>query len=130
MSTATTLGHITKIPTKRDTLIAYKIDGHMTADDITSVYTELLAVYKQHPTIALLVKMENFDGFDWSAIFTDTTYAAKTQSLSHIRRYAIVGAPSWMRAITSAFDPLFSLEMKTFDLEEEDQAWAWLEQDA
>lgn len=127
MSTANKNSHIRKIPTKRDTLVAFLIDGHMTADDITSVYTELLAIYKQHDKIDLLVKFENFDGFDWSAIFSDTTYAAKTQSLHHIRRYAIVGAPGWMSAIATAFDPLFSLEMKTFNNEEEDAAWEWLE---
>lgn len=128
MSTDNNDGHIKKIPTKRDTLVAYLIDGHMTADDITSVYTELLVIYKQHEKIDLLVKFENFDGFDWSAIFTDTTYAAKTQSLDHIRRYAIVGAPSWMSTIATVFDPLFTLELKSFELDEEEEAWAWLEE--
>lgn len=130
MSTESNSGHIRKIPTKRDTLVAYSIDGHMTADDIISVYTELLSVYKEHEKIDLLVKFENFDGFDWSAIFTDTTYAAKTQSLDHIRRYAIVGAPSWMSTIAAVFDPLFTLELKSFDLTDEGEAWAWLEDGA
>ena len=128
MSTNTNEGHIKKIPTKRETLGGYFIDGHMTSDDITSVYTELLAIYKQHEKIDLLVKFENFDGFDWSAIFTDTTYAAKTQSLDHIRRYAIVGAPSWMSTIATAFNPLFTLELKSFELDEEQEAWAWLDE--
>lgn len=128
MSTDTNDSHIKTISTNRDDLVAYLIDGHMTADDITSVYTELLAIYKQHEKIDLLVKFENFDGFDWSAVFTDTTYAAKTQSLDHIRRYAIVGAPSWMSTIATAFNPLFSLELKSFKMDEEEKAWAWLEE--
>jgi hypothetical protein len=128
MSTAKNDSHIIKIPTNRANLVAYLIDGHMTSDDITSVYTELLAIYKQHEKIDLLVKFENFDGFDWSAIFTDTTYAAKTQSLDHIRRYAIVGAPGWMSTIATAFDPFFSLELKSFELDEEEKAWAWLDE--
>ncbi len=130
MSTSNNGGHIKKVPTDRDNLVAYSIDGHMTADDITSVYTELLAIYKQHEKIDLLVRFENFDGFDWSAVFTDTTYAAKTQSLDHIRRYAIVGAPSWMSTIATAFNPLFALELKSFEPSEEDKAWAWLDKES
>lgn len=126
MSTDTQTEHIRTMPTDRDTLRAYEIDGHLTSDDIVRVYTELLAAYQAHDKIDLLVKLTNFDGFDWSAIFTDTTYAAKTKSLTHVRRYAIVGGPQWIKTMANLFDPLFHLEMKTFDADEEKQAFDWL----
>lgn len=120
---------IKRLPTKRDTLIAYTLDGHVSANDIASVNTELLAIYKQHPKVDLLVKMKSFDGFDWRAIWTDTTYAVKTQSLNHIRRYAIVGAPSWMETMINMTDPMFQVQMKSFKPEQEDEAWAWLDEE-
>lgn len=120
-------GTIRRIPTDRADLYAYEVTGHMTADDIRAVYEELNEAYDTHGEVDLLVKLSHFDGFDWSAAFSDLTYTVKTRSLSHIRRYAIVGGPKWIRAMVGVFNPLVHPEMNTFELGEESAAWDWVE---
>lgn len=128
MATGTDTGStIRRIPADRPDLYAYEVAGHLTADDVRAVYAEMIEAYDRHDQVDVLLRLTDYDGIDWSAAFTDTTYAAKTRSLKHIRRYAIVGGPAWIRAMVGVFSPLVHPQMRTFAPDEEAEAWRWIE---
>ncbi|MBB2971057.1 STAS/SEC14 domain-containing protein [Mesorhizobium sp. RMAD-H1] len=126
MRPETTIPVVRRIPTNRQDAFAFTIEGHLTSADVENVYGLLEAAYEQHDRIDLLVKLDGYEGFDWNAAFKDTTLAMQTRSLKHIRRYAIVGGPTWVNVCANMLKPFLSIEMKTFDSAEEAEAWAWI----
>ncbi|WP_420962770.1 STAS/SEC14 domain-containing protein [Brucella sp. IR073] len=127
MRPETTIPVVRRIPTNREDAFAFAVEGHLTSADIENLYGLLEAAYEQHEKIDLLVRLDGFEGIDWSATFKDSTFAMQSRSLKHIRRYAIVGAPAWITLSASLVKPFLSIEMKTFTAEEEADAWKWIE---
>jgi hypothetical protein len=54
----------------------------------------------------------------------------QARSIRHVRKYGVVGAPGWARAMIELSDHLSPVDAKTFDLAEEAQAWSWIEEGA
>ena len=117
---------IRRIETDRDDLCALEIVGRFTAADLENAYGLLEAAYLALEKIDLLVRITHYDGFDWSAVFTRSTARGKTRALRHIRKYAVVGGPGWMRAVIGIFGPLTSIRTKHFDTADESKAWEWI----
>lgn len=117
---------IRRIETDRDDLCALEIVGHFTAADLENTYGLLQGAYAEHEKIDLILRITHYDGFDWSAAFTEATIRGKTQALQHIRKYAVVGGPGWMKIMIGIFSPLTSIETRHFDMDDEDAAWLWI----
>ena len=117
---------IRRIETDRSDVCALEVAGYLTAADLENVYGLLQAAYANHEKVDLLVRLSGYDGFDWRAVFTASTLRGERQALRHIRKYALVAAPGWMRIMLSTFSPLTSIESRNFEAAEEDAAWAWL----
>jgi hypothetical protein len=125
-----TIPNIRKLDTHRSDLFAFEVTGHITAGDIENIYGLLNEAYATHPKIDLLVRMTNYEGWDWDVVTREATMVGKTKALKHIRRYAVVGGPDWVAAMIRFFDPFFGVEMRHFTKAEEDAAWAWLDEPA
>jgi hypothetical protein len=117
---------IRRIEADRDDLCALEIVGHFTAVDLENAYGLLEGAYAEHEKIDLLLRITRYDGFDWGAAFTEATIRGKTQALRHIRKYAVVGGPGWMKIMIGIFGPLTSIDTRHFDIEQEQQAWLWI----
>lgn len=128
MNPEQTIPNIRKIETPRDDLYGFEVTGHITAADVENVYGLLAEAYSRHPRVDLLIRLTGYDGWDWNVITRETAMIAKTKALKHIRRYAVVGGPDWIAGMIRLFNPFLSLEMKHFGADEEDAAWAWLEE--
>ena len=120
--------NIRKIETTRDDLYGFEVTGHITAADVENIYGLLAEAYSRHPRIDLLVRLTNYDGWDWNVITRETTMIVKTKALRHIRRYAVVGGPEWIAGMIRLFNPFLSIEMKHFASDEEGAARAWLDE--
>lgn len=126
MQTMEPLPAIRRIDTDREDLCALEVAGHFTAADLENAYGLLQAAYEEHDKIDLLVRIARYEGLDWGAAFNEATIRGKTQALRHIRRYAVVGGPAWMRIALGVFGPLTPMETKHFDMEDEADAWTWI----
>lgn len=52
----------------------------------------------------------------------------KLAALQKVERYAIVGTLDWMCKIIDTLNPVFpDLDMRTFPVDQENNAWAWLD---
>lgn len=118
--------NIRRIDTDRQDALAFEMTGHITAPDVENVYGLIEGAYALHETIDVIVFIHDYEGFDWNAALREQTVLGKTHALKHIRRYAVVGGPGWISAALAVFRPFVSVEMKHFEAEESDAAWAWI----
>ncbi len=117
---------LTRLQTERDDVFAFEISGKVSTEEVDAVYQILEKAYDKHDRINLLVRIGRYDGFDIGALFSDVTYAGKLHAIRHMRRYALVGGPEWMGNMMSFFNPLFRMEARHFELEDETAAWQWI----
>lgn len=118
--------HVRRIDTDRPDAFAFEVLGHIGTADIENLYGLLEGAYALHDRIDLIVLMRDFEGFDWSAAFRESTIAGKTQALKHIRRYAVVGGPAWIAPVISLSKPFLAPEIRHFETDEEAAAWQWI----
>ncbi|WP_336056744.1 STAS/SEC14 domain-containing protein [Nitratireductor sp. CH_MIT9313-5] len=118
--------HVKRIETSREDAVAFEVTGHITTADIENLYGLLDGIYVVHEKIDLLVLIHHYEGFDWNAALREGTIAGKTKALKHVRKYALIGGPSWMGTTLALFRPFLSIDMKHFDLDEQEHAWKWL----
>jgi hypothetical protein len=114
------------LQTTNENVFAYEVDGRVTEKDIEETVKELKSKFDQKEKINILARMKNFDGFDLIALLNDDLYRVKYQSLSKVEKYAVVGAPTWMRNFLELIDPAFKLKIRVFDMEHENDAWEWV----
>ena len=107
-------------------LSSYEVDGILTKDDVERVVQPLQKAFEKDGKIDLLVRMKNYAGFDPSILAQRSVISVKLSAISHIRRYAIVGAKDWMKNVVGMFASMLPIEIQFFDLAQEDEAWAWV----
>ncbi len=126
--------HVTEMPafrflkTSKADVLAFEINGVITAEEMPSVMQEFETFLDTHEKIRLLNRMTHFGGFDPSVLLQSGLVSMKLAAIKKVERYAIVGAPVWMGKIIKTLNPVFSgLDMRTFTADQEDEAWAWLD---
>lgn len=117
---------IRRIDADREDLCALEVVGRFTAADLENAYGLLQAAYERHDKIDLLVRISDYEGFDWNAALDESVTGLKSQALPHIRKYAVVGGPAWMRLAIGVFSPFMSIEARHFAIEHEAAAWEWI----
>lgn len=110
----------------RPSLVVFEIRAKITKPDIEWMAHRIDAAFDAHKKIDLLLIMTNYDGAELGAIFDGDAAAVMTRSLAHVRRYGVVGAPGWARAMIELFKWVTPVEEKTFSLDELDKARAWI----
>ena len=129
MTVATAPPAIQRRPSPRDTLLVFEITGKISKGDIEDMAHQVEAAFNSLETIDLLLIMSDFEGLEIGAIFDAPSMEAQARSIKHVRKYGVVGAPSFARAMIEAFGHVSPVEAKTFDLSEQAAAWAWIESD-
>ena len=115
---------------RRDTpsgdLLAFEVKDRITRPDIewmASISDEAMTTFD---TIDMLIIMSNYEGADLNATFDGYAMSVQTRSLAHVRRYCVVGAPLFAKAMIGLSGAVTPVETKTFELEEEAAAWQWI----
>ena len=118
---------IRRIPTNRDDVFAFAIEGHLDNASLENLYGLLDAAYETHEEIDLLIRLTGYDGFDWTAAFSESMSSMRAKSLKQLRRYAIVGGPLWIQSSIILMQPFLSIKLRAFEADEENEAWEWLD---
>lgn len=112
---------VTRLPSHRPDLVAFHLDGHLTARDYETVVDPAIeAATRDHAAIDLLVRFGSLDGVSLGALKDD---AALTKYTRSIRRMALVGAPHWLGTLAEGAGALTPIEIETFDDEAPARAW-------
>jgi hypothetical protein len=109
------------------TLIVFEISAKIAKADIEAMAQQIDAAFDAYYKIDILLIMTDFEGMDAGAAFDREALGAQARSIRHVRKYGVVGAPAWARAMIEVSDFLSPVDAKTFDLAEEAEAWAWIE---
>ncbi|WP_165802826.1 STAS/SEC14 domain-containing protein [Pelagivirga sediminicola] len=108
-----------------DGLLAFEVDGAITAEDARSVMAPLEPYLEDGKKIDLLVRIKSYEGFDPSILMDGAFMGVKFGAITHVGRYAIIGAPGWMATMVRSVAAMMPFEMRLFDASDEDAAWAW-----
>ncbi len=118
---------IARIATDRDDLFAFRITDHLGKHDAHALIGYLEEAWTRNEKVDLMVVIENYDGFDLSLLVDPALWKGKVASLSHVRRYAVVGGPAAMRGAAAFFGAFLPMEIRTFERGHESEAWHWLD---
>lgn len=114
------------IQTTSDSVFAYEVNGRLREKDIKNAVSQLRPYLDREGKINVLARLKDFHGFDLTALFDDDLAKLKYKALSKVDRYAVVGAKPWMRNFLELLAPLFSTQIRIFDVSEEAAAWEWV----
>lgn len=117
---------IRRIETSRADLCALEIVGRLTIADVENAYGIVEAEFASHDRIDLLMRVSDYEGFDWASAFNLDLLRRKMRAIGHIGRYALVGGPGWLRVLTRMSAPFLSIEIRCFAAAGEAEAWIWL----
>ncbi len=117
---------VTMIDTGEPGLMAFEMTGVLTADDVERVIAPLQEAFSGDQRVDLFARVTGYRGFDPSMFITTDILSVKLSAIGHIRRYAIVGAPKWMKSVGSLLLSAMPMDARFFDCDDEDAAWAWL----
>jgi hypothetical protein len=112
----------------RPTLLVFDIIAKIAKDDIEEMAEAVDAAFDLYDKIDMLLIFSDFEGMDADAAFDREALGAQVRSIRHVRKYGVVGAPAWARAMIEISGVLSPVESKTFDLEQEAEAWAWIQE--
>jgi hypothetical protein len=119
-------GSIRQIDSGKPELLAFEVNGKIRKRDIEAMARTVKDAFAMPGKIDIIIVMTDYDGIEFGAAFDAEGLTAQAQSVSQLRRYAVVGAPGWAEAMINLLSPLTPVEERTFDLDEADQAWAWV----
>ena len=108
-----------------DGLLVFEIDGPMTKEDTGRVFEMFDRATEAHGKINLMVIVKDYEGFDLSLLGDRELMTSKFGAMGKVGRYAVVGAPGWMRSMVGVLDPLLPIKMRSFDAGEETAARDW-----
>ena len=111
--------------TKPDTL-GFRLTGKVTGQNYqVTVIPEVEEATAQHDKVNLLVVLDDFEGFDAKAAWSDLTLWAR--HAGDFRRIGVVGSKDWEETMTKLAKPFTSAETRFFEKSEYAQAQEWVE---
>jgi hypothetical protein len=114
-------------PTTRENLLAFRITGKVTKEDMHQMAEMANAAFDRFETVDMLLIFDNFDGEETGALFDLEGIKAQFRAIVNVGRYVVVGAPESARALIEGMGAILPLKAMTFDKGEEELAWVELE---
>lgn len=117
----------TIIETDTPDVLGFELDGKLTAAQMNALADQFNESLKLGQPRRLLGRFKSYRGFAAGGLADSDFWAMKRDMIRTLDRYALVGAPDWMETMVQALDPLFRVQIRCFDADEESDAWDWLE---
>ncbi|MBI0025159.1 STAS/SEC14 domain-containing protein [Bartonella sp. M0187] len=121
-----TIPVISKIKTNRAGAIGFSVNGVLASSDVENLYGLFEAEAEGQNHIDMIVIFKEYDGIDWESLFNEDTVRIRAEAFKKLRRYAIVGGPSWLNLAIEFFRPFGRIETKWFASENIDKAWDYI----
>lgn len=114
------------IETSKPNVIGFELNGKLTVEEIEATAAYFAAARETDQPLRILGRIKHIGGVEFAGLFNRDYAAMKLGVLARLDRYALVGAPDWVRAWAKALNPLLKAELLCFDEDEEALAWSWL----
>ena len=108
-------------------LVALKISGEITAEDITRAYEATNSALKENERVSFFGEIEDSLNFTWEGLYKDLSEGfGQFGKLKHYYRAAVVTDKSWLGALARVEGLVFSsIDVRVFPKNERDKAFAW-----
>lgn len=127
MSEAVQAPAIRRIESGRSDLLEFEVVSKIRRADIEGMAQAVDAAMDAHKMIDILLVFTDFEGVTLGALFDGEAMRVGLRSNTHVRRYAVVGAPAVAEAMIRLFDPVSPVDARTFDLDQLAEARTWVE---
>lgn len=117
---------VTLLPNGGDGVLACEVDGRIMPEDIDTIMAALEARMEHGDPVNVLVHIKGWSGFDPAILTHASLMRMKWTAMTRLRRYAVIGAPDWMRSIAGGMTSMVPFEMRLFEQDEDAEAWAWV----
>jgi hypothetical protein len=115
------------LPTDRDDVLGFEVDGVVSAAGLPVLIDQVNAMLARHDKVRMLARIKHLGGVDPAVFLQHGLVSMKLAAIQKMERYAIVGAPDWMGKAVETIDTVFpDIDMRTFAADREADAWAWL----
>jgi len=119
-------GPIDQIPTSSPTVYAFQVSGHMSYDASEAMAEYMNQVFDQNDKISMLLDLTGFTGSDWDTMLDGDVIQSRFRALSHVDRYAVIGAPENAAKMISFMDKIIPVDARAFDASEAQAAWKFV----
>ena len=108
-------------------LVAMRLSGRLTADDISKAYKATEDALKEHDRISFFAEVDASMGLTVEGLAKDLKEAcSQWTKLKHYYRAAVVTDQGWLAALARVEGLLFSsIDVRVFGHEDRDKAFAW-----
>ena len=121
-----TIPVISKIKTNRAGAIGFSVNGVLASSDVENLYGLFEAEAEGFDHIDMIVIFKEYDGIDWESLFNEDTAKIRAEAFTKLRRYAIVGGPSWLKLAVEFFRPFGRVKTKWFASKQIDDGWNYI----
>ncbi len=110
----------------RPDVLGFEIDGKVSAEEVEALVRAFQPALDRGEPLRVVGRVRDIGGVEMSAFANRGYFEMKSRLLRHVERYAVVGGPDWLTSWVSMLDPLFRVDMRHFQANEEAQAWSWV----
>ena len=105
-------------------VMEFDLHGKLSREDYEKFVPETERMLREYGALRILVRMQDFHGWDPGAFWADMKWNAK--HFNHIERLAIVGERTWHQWMTSFCKPFTTAKVRYFTLDQIEEARRWL----
>lgn len=114
------------VETDRPDVLGFEIDGRLDKAELDRISDHFLEAIEGKERVSMFGRVRRLGGIQPSGVLTGDFFAMKRSFLERMDRYAVVGGPPWLRTTLNSLAPLFKVEIRHFEPDEEAEAWSWL----
>jgi hypothetical protein len=114
------------IETDHPDVLAFEIDGRVSKAELDRASAHFLEAVKGRDKVRMLGRIRRLGGFEAAGLLSRDFFAMKRDFLERMERYAVVGGPAWLTSTLNSLAPLFKVELRHFEADEELEAWTWI----
>jgi len=104
------------------------VDGKVTHEDFNNIAIQLENFIEKHGRIKLLEVIRTLEGIEASMVWEGIKFDIKNlKHIRHISHCAVVSDIGWLSPISKAAGALISCKIRTFTLDQIDEAREWLQ---
>lgn len=107
-------------------IVAFELDGRIDTDNATKVIKDAKIALENTGARRMMARIKSWYGFDPSLLVSGDIAKSKMDFIKRLDRYAIVGGPDWLGSLAETMSSVVDIEIKAFDLDDEEKAVEWL----
>ncbi len=105
-------------------ILAFRVNGKITKTEIDRCEEKMQKIKRQHPTLKMYAEIQKLEGYEVDAFFKDLKISLK--NMGDFERAAVLSDKAWIEKFAGLVDNLLPMNVRAFELAENEKAKKWL----